>query len=210
MEELETSLYTIRRKNAENHYFTPSYLVLDIMKPELVSKALCSSGLDRHLIKDVVEVIQNGAWNVFAILILLRKPEMILRFIHNDRLQLSHIDDRLPFDLKDLESLLQNTLITQKFYDAQWEFTAPFFSGSVFTRSLPKEFVLPFLKDEPEGEGSFGNVYKVQLERSYQRFDRDPYYEVSHPLQTQSMKLTYYERSYERSSSEPMPNLTMS
>jgi hypothetical protein len=85
-------------------------------------------------------------------------------------MQRGPIDHHLPFEFTKLEKLL-GLLVAEEFYDKQWEFTAPSFSGSVIPRKLPNEFVLPFVSDEWVGE-SFGAVHRIQVERSYQQFDR--------------------------------------
>jgi hypothetical protein len=179
MEVLRKELSTIRQKNTTNHYFTPSNLVLDKLKPELVRQSLLDCAVEQHQIDEAVKVIIEGAWNVYAILIMIRQPRHILDFIKEDHLQRSTIDNKLPLDLEKLTKLLQDPVIATDFYDGQWGFTAPLFSKSVFTRSLPKEFVLPFLTDVKIGQGSFGTVYKIQMERSFQRFGSEPYHEVN-------------------------------
>lgn len=147
------------------------------MASETIREALASH-MEWYHVNEVVQIIINGAWNVFAILFLMRQPQCILSFIKADRLQRSTIDHKLPYELGKLKEIL-NTAVAQEFYDKQWGFTAPFFSGSIFTRIIPDDFVLPFLSDTELGEGSFGRVHKIQVERSYQQFGLEPYHEVS-------------------------------
>jgi hypothetical protein len=179
MQALNQLLLEIRRKNAENHYFTPSHLVREAMVSDKIRETLLVAKVELYHIDEAIDVIKNGAWNVFAILILMKEPQYILNFIKDDHLQRSTIDTKLPFELKKLEELLKDPMLALDFYDKQWGFAAPFFSSSVFPRILPFDFILPFLREEGLGEGSFGNVYKIQVERSYQQFDREPYHEVS-------------------------------
>jgi serine/threonine protein kinase len=178
---LKQLLSQVRHKNVQNHYFIPSNSVLEVMKSVDIREILVESGLDDPYIEETVKLIRNGAWNVFAILALIREPQYIINFIKDDRLQRSSIDSRLPFELKNLKVLLGDLSAAEDFYDEQWGFAAPFFSGSIFNRVLPSEFILPYLQDQNlEGdEGGFGVVYRIQVEHSYQRFDdREPYYEV--------------------------------
>jgi hypothetical protein len=180
MEAISRALQTIRRENpTTNHYFTPSHLVRDTLKPELVRQSLLECVVEQHQVDEATQVIIEGAWNVYAILIIIKKPQYILGFIKDDHLQRSTINDKLPLDEEKLSKVFKDPITAREFYDKQWGFTAPLFSKSVFIRSLPEKFVLPFLADEELGEGSFGKVYKIQVEHSFQRFGCEPYHEVS-------------------------------
>lgn len=186
MEALNRALHMVRRENpTTNHYFTPSHLVRDTLKPDLVRQSLLECVVEQHQVDEATQLIIEGAWNVYAILIMIKKPQHILAFIKDDHLQRSTIDDKLPMDLEKLKKLLKDPITAEEFYDRQWGFTAPLFSRSIFIRSLPEKFVLPFLADVELGEGSFGKVYKIQVEHSFQRFGCEPYHEVS-------LKAEYY------------------
>jgi hypothetical protein len=179
MDTLYSSIIKIRCKNVVDfRYFVPSHRVREVMSSQSVRKVLVDSHMETYHVNEAVEIITNGAWNVFAILVLIKHPRSIVSFIEDDRMQRGPVDHHLPFELTKLEELL-DPMVAQDFYDKQWEFTAPSFSGSVFTRILPDDFVLPFLSDKELGEGSFGAVHRIQVERSYQQFGREPYHEVS-------------------------------
>lgn len=136
MEALSRALYTIRRENpTTNHYFTPSHLVRDALKPELVCQSLFECAVETHLVDEATQVIIEGAWNVYAILIMIRKLRYILAFIKDDHLQRSTIDDKLLLDLEKLRKVFKDPITATEFYDQQWGFTAPLFSKSVFIRS---------------------------------------------------------------------------
>ncbi len=180
MDTLYSSISKIRRKNAVDYrYFIPSHRVREVMTSESVRKVLLDSQMEIYHVNEAVEIIKNGAWNVFAILVLIRQPRSIISFIKDDRMQRGPIDHHLPFELIKLKELLDE-MVAQDFHDKQWEFTAPSFSGSVFTRILPDDFVLPFLSDEEFGEGSFGAVHRIEVEHSYQQFGRETYHEASY------------------------------
>lgn len=110
---------------------------------------------------------------------MIRKPEYILAFIKDNYLQCSTIDNKLLLDLKKLKKILKDPILVEEFYNRQWGFTVLLFSKSAFVRFLPEKFVLPFLAEAELGEGSFGKVYKIQVEYSFQRFGCEPYYEIS-------------------------------
>ena len=179
MDTLYSSISKIRRKNAECRYFVPSHLVREIMTSEIIRKVLLDSQIEVHHVSEAVEIIRNGACNVFAILVLIKQPGSIVSFIEDDRMQRGPIDHRLPFELIKLKEMLDVTL-AQDFHDKQWEFTAPSFSGSSFKRILPDDFILPFLSDKYLNEGSFGAIHRVQVDSSYQHFGRQAYHEVSY------------------------------
>ena len=179
MDILYSSISKNRRKNAECRYFVPSHVVREVMTSESIRKVLVDSQIENHQVSEAVEIIRNGAWNVFAILILIKQPRSIVSFIEDDRMQRGPIDHRLPFELIKLKELLDGT-IAQDFHDKQWEFTAPSFSGSVFKRVLPDDIVLPFLSDKYLDEGSFGAIHRIKVDSSYQHFGHQAYQEVSH------------------------------
>ncbi len=85
----------------------------------------------------------------------------------------------MSFIADQLKDLLDE-MMTQNFHDKQWEFTASFFSESVFTRILSDDFVLSFLSDEKFKKRSFETVHRIQVEHSYQQFDRETYHETSY------------------------------
>ena len=181
MDTLYSSISKTRRKNADRRYFAPSHLVREVMTSESIRIVLLDSQVRMHHVEEAVEIIRNGAWNVFAILVLIKQPWSIVGFIEDDLMQRGPIDHHLPFELTKLQQLLGET-VAQDFHDKQWEFTAPFFSGSVFKRVLPDDFVLPFLSDTDLSEGSFGAVHQIQVERSYQNFSREAYHEASYRI----------------------------
>lgn len=211
METLYSLISKTRRKNAVDfRYFAPSHRVREVMTTDNIRSALLHSGIEIHHVNEAIEIIKTSAWNVFAILILIKQPQNIVNFIQDDRMQRGPIDHSLPFELSKLEELLDEQ-VAHDFYDRQWEFTAPTFSGSVFTRVLPDDFVLPFLSDVEVGEGSFGTVHRIQVEHSYQLFDRERYYEASyHTIGLGAFGLlTTIRRSCERSSSLGENSLNM-
>ncbi|KAI4215894.1 MAG: hypothetical protein LQ351_001882 [Letrouitia transgressa] len=147
METLYSLISKTRRKNAVDfRYFAPSHRVREVLTIDNIRSALLHSGIEIHHVNEAIEIIKTSAWNVFAILILIKQPQNIVNFIQDDRMQRGPIDHSLPFELSKLEELLDEQ-VAHDFYDRQWEFTAPTFSGSVFTRVLPDDFVLPFLSD---------------------------------------------------------------
>lgn len=168
MEDFRQKLMETRRRNEyQNHYFYPHQAVHDLVMSENVHGLLKHNKLKPYMIDSAVHyLIKIGGRRIFAILALIQRPHLFSAFIENDQLQRGDPDHKLPFKKEQLKDLLPPTTL-EDFWDKQWEFTAPFFSESVFARVLPDEFVLPFLKEEELGEGSLGRVYTVQIEQSY-------------------------------------------
>ena len=168
MEDFRGKLMDTRCRNSQqNLYFYPHQGVHELITPKAVYEILGNSALKPYAIESAARYLFDiGGRRIFAILALIQRPHLILDFIKDDQLQRGDPDHKLPFKKGQLKHLLPSPT-SEEFWDKQWEFTAPFFSDSVFARVLPDEFVLPFLKEEDLGEGALGRVYNIQIEQSY-------------------------------------------
>ena len=169
MEALRVKLNNIRCRNEDqNHYFYPHRAIYELINSDITQKILEFYRVKPYEIKEAGSYIaERGGRRVFAILVLLKEPQIFPKFIKDDNLQNSDLDHRLPYTREKLEELLEAP-ISHEFWDKQWEFTAPFFSPSSFARVLPDEFILPFLnKDKLLKKGAFGKVFEIEIERSY-------------------------------------------
>ena len=126
--------------------------------------------LEPYLVDQAVEVVNNGAHRIFAILIHIRHTKSICHFFEHDRSQNLELDHALPFDQSTLYAILKDHTVAGEFYERQWHFAAPVFSDNIFTKVLPPETILPFTKDEIIGAGGFGDVYSIEIEPSHRRF----------------------------------------
>ena len=168
MEDFRGKLMDTRCRNRQqNHYFYPHQAVHELITPKVVYEILGDSTFKPYAIESAAKYLFDiGGRRIFAILALIQRPHLFLDFIKDDQLQRGDPDHKLPFKKGQLNHLLPSPT-SEEFWDKQWEFTAPFFSDSVFARVLPDEFVLPFLKEEDLGEGALGRVYNIQIEQSY-------------------------------------------
>ena len=168
MDKLRGKLIDIRcRNNDQNHYFYPHQAVHELISPRVIHEIFTDQKLEPFAIDSAVQYLADvGGSRIFAILILIQRPHLFLEFIKDDQLQRRDPDHKLPYKKEELKHLLPSPT-SEEFWDKQWEFTAPFFLESVVARVLPNEFVLPFLKENDLGEGSFGRVSNVQIEQSY-------------------------------------------
>ena len=137
--------------------------------------------LERYHIEQAVDIFINGAHKIFATLVHIRYAELIRQFVEDDKYRVSELDHGLPFDKDKLRALLPKKTIANEFYEQQWQFAAPVFSDSVFTRFLPPKTILPFI--ESLGEGGFGQVYSIEIASSHERLSSNSghQWEVSRP-----------------------------
>jgi hypothetical protein len=178
MDELRGAILEVQNKhrNVQGRCFVAEEDLRAVLTRGAVNQALYDKDIDKNCklelyhIDEAVDVVINGAHRVFAILVLIRYTKFILQFIQGDNYQGSGLDQRLPFDKDRLRSIFHAQAPIEEFYDKQWHFTAPIFSDSVFTRLLPRETILPITEEEQLGEGGFGNVYRITIPPSHQRF----------------------------------------
>ena len=105
-----------------------------------VVNAVCrDSGIRAINVDETTDDIMSGARRTFAILVLLGEEQKITKFIAKDQLQPSRIDDRIPFSMDALQDI--DPEIAPSFYNQQWEFSAPSFSGWVTRRLLHSDIV---------------------------------------------------------------------
>jgi hypothetical protein len=161
MEEIRGSINSLRRRNVESRYYIPEAALYKVLDETSVRIALqqCAP----HKYEDLVKTISKGGRKILSILLLNSHEKYIEQFVAEDQYQTSQLDHRLPFELEKLHQLLQ-PIQAELFYEKQWEFTSPVFSESVLRRQLSDQTILPFTSESSAGKGSFGIVYKIQLD----------------------------------------------
>lgn len=174
MDFLFEALVNARVKNFEQRSFIPHDVLHRVMTVDAIRRALESTTIESREYEEISNAIFTGARNVFAILVLMKEASAIKQFIENDNLQRLGIDSRLPFNLNELELIL-NSAESKIFLEWQWEVAVPVFSGQVLSRTLPKNIILPIVENEEIGSGSFGVVYKIKILVSHQLFFGGPY-----------------------------------
>lgn len=180
MKTLRDEIVKLRNKhqNANGKHFVPHPALHDLMSTAVVRDALQGSKIERYLIDQTTAAVINGAIKIFAILTLIHRVELILKFIQGDGFSGSRLDHKLPFELDKLRAILSDSTASIEFYEHQWEFTAPVFNGSLLPRVLQKEVIMPYLKEDHIGQGGFGDVYEVEIESSHQVFNGDQFHGV--------------------------------
>ncbi|KAL8646583.1 MAG: hypothetical protein Q9226_006797 [Calogaya cf. arnoldii] len=169
MSEPREAIMSLRIKNFESRNFVLYELLCGLMDHDLVTLVIGSCEIPVFRKQEIIQLVLYGARKVLAILIVLRQPSTIIRFIERDQFQASKLDSKLPLDLQALQGYLPSHSIALEFYDLQWEFTYPEFFLTVLHRSLDPNTVLPFVGDPKYlGEGGFGTVTEVLLPQPLQ------------------------------------------
>ncbi|KAH5159568.1 hypothetical protein HBH69_056940 [Parastagonospora nodorum] len=172
MDDLREAIKLVRPKNIERKRWVPESRLTQLLTKDAVYTVLAASSIQKYRLEDIVRDVVRSGKKTLAILILLDRPELIVCLIEDDQLQHKiHVDSKLPYTLEKLTSLFNHDAFANKFYDKQWEFTAPVFSGSIVPRVLHDDVILPFIAEEPleSGIGGFGTVYVTTIEPSHQR-----------------------------------------
>jgi hypothetical protein len=178
MEKLRNSILELQNKNKNfrRQSFVSEQALAELLTRDAVYQALSDERasddckLAPFHIEQAIDVVVNGSHKIFAILVHIRQTKSIRQFIENDPFRGSGLDRGLPFDEAKLCDILSEPVIANEFYERQWHFVAPKFSESVFTRTLPQETILPFIKQQLLGEGGFGDVYNIEIASSHQLF----------------------------------------
>ena len=117
---------------------------------------------------EIVKAVLENGLRLFATLISLSRPELIVKFIEADHFAASQLDFKLPFSKQAVDLILKDDKLSTRFEKHQWRFFLPFFSADQSHRELGVSTRLPFVRCEHLGEGGFGEVYKMFLPASCQ------------------------------------------
>ena len=178
MEIMRDTLHQASLENARGEEFIPRNRIYASMNERSVKKVLLERNVRRQDISDLVNIVLHKALRTFAILVCIRRPELLLEFVYNDQLQSSDLDHQLPYEIEKLQNILSDSVapkyLWKEFYTEQWRFTAPVFDGSIFKRVLHRKSRLPYLIDQPideEQEGAYGRISQVEIEPSHRLFN---------------------------------------
>ena len=117
----------------------------------------------------------NSTLGLFALLVLLRYPLLIGNFL------VSYGVDSLPlpryiyeFELRDVQfkhlPYRTKDQLVDAFQDHKWQFSVPRFTDGSF-QTFEKGTILPYIDEEPIGEGGFSKVFKVWMHPYYCTFN---------------------------------------
>jgi hypothetical protein len=167
IQQLQRRIGEVRVENANVKKFVPESELYNIMSNDVV-EAIVFDVIPSYYRHEVVGFIMKGACKVFGILVLINFAGHIKSFIKSDELQERHVDNLLPFPKPMLQGILQDEYIVSQFFEKQWEFSAPVFSGRIIPRALGRETILPYLEDTKLADGGNSAVYKIKIHQSHQ------------------------------------------
>jgi hypothetical protein len=163
---LQRRINEIRLENADTKRFVPEKELYDVMTRDVIAKVVVDFTPFDHT-EEVVDFITKDARKVFGVLVLINYVGGINLFIRKDQLQTRHIDDLLPLAKTRLQEILNDSYIAELFYEKQWEFCVPVFSGRIIPRAFERQTILPYLTDSFLSAGGYGSVYKVEIHPSH-------------------------------------------
>lgn len=170
---LQRQLERIRINNAAYKKFVPEKELHKLIGREIILK-IVEEISQPHQVQELVDFILKGGQKVFGILVLISHVTYIKHFVRSDQLQMRPIDDLLPFKRSRLQEILDDDYASTLFFERQWEFSIPVFSGRIIPRILEGQTILPYLIDAPLTDGGFGSVYKIKIHPSHQPDGYEP------------------------------------
>lgn len=148
-------------------FISPKSLA-DTMQEQWVRRALQHYAIEFQDVDELAIIILRQALKVFGILILTDNVQLLGKFYSHGILH----DDKLPLNDSMLGVLIPENGGNAKhrrgdILNEQWKFLAPSFSPSVLHQEFKDEIILPFIKNDHIGRGTFGDVYKIEIHRDY-------------------------------------------
>ncbi|EWC46540.1 hypothetical protein DRE_04263 [Drechslerella stenobrocha 248] len=166
LESLAASIDSLRCGTALEEQFIEYESLHELLTEEAIENALKSTTIESYRRGNIKEAILSNGRRTFAILISIKRPELIYECIKYDRL-----DNKLPFSSEDLASISGDTVSpsdeagewVKQFDEQQYAFSAPLFQRGATHRVFGDRIRLPFKSKECIGGGGFGTVYKITL-----------------------------------------------
>lgn len=156
----------IRVENSESKRFIPEKELHNLMSRDVVA-SIVDDFIPAHYAEEVVNFVIKDARKVFGVLVLINYVGSINHFIAKDQFQTRCTDDLLPFTKKRLQDIVSDDYVADLFFEKQWEFSVPVFSGRIIPRILERQTILPFVNDTPEAVGGYGSVHKIEIHPSH-------------------------------------------
>ena len=170
IDQLRREIRALRQRNHENELFFPIRSLNACLTRSAISDILRTTSLEAWGVPEIVDMIENGGHKVFAILVLLKKPDLIGRFLQYDHFTERSLDMQIPFPRQALDEIIPE--IADEFEEQQWEFAIPIFSQRLFEGRFPRDSRMPFVgKSRELGRGAFGRVWEVHVPAGHHSFD---------------------------------------
>lgn len=164
--DLLSTLENLRCKNAQRRWFIPERRLHESLTKDVIQAAMQAASVELYKVPELAEHILQRGVKIFAVLVLIGSTSTITKFAEKHE----YHDSRLPFVVEFLQTVL-SPAAARRFEERQWEVMAPQFNRGTIHRLLDDDIVLPFMKEEDLGEGSFGAVFKIELNHDHQNFE---------------------------------------
>ena len=162
MEALVLKIRAIRKINLEGRGCVPTEALYQQLPESTIRQTLETSDINVVDRDHTSHVVFKKARKIFAILVMLDEPCLILNFIASDQFQASStLDHKLPLPEATLRTIVPR--LAERFYELQWEYLIPTLNRSTLNRSLAPETILPFVEERCIGEGAFGVAYAMTM-----------------------------------------------
>ena len=172
MNAIRDELDALEVENCEGRPIVPYHALKDLFDRSTVT-ALIRDLTDQGKIQiyeqqGVVESIINNGLRLFAVLLSLSRPELILKFMKTDHFAESQLDSRMPLSLQALAATEEDDKLRLRIYKLQWKFWVPFLRADQLHRDLDHETRLPFVDCTELRGGGFGEIHRLALPAHYQ------------------------------------------
>ena len=167
LSQIRTQTDSHLQKSASEQLFIDPKDLRSILTHNVILGAILECSFPLYLHAHLANEIFRRGIKVFAILIHIRKPDTMTRFLERNEL-----DARLPFSQEQLSDMLHED--GKLFLRCQWDFLPHIFQRD-HHQHIPDSYVLPFLMDKNlDGlEGGFGNISEIKIASSMQALITD-------------------------------------
>lgn len=166
LESLKRQINLIRVENCYMQYFVPEDKLKEIISEDVINSL--NRGIDHaYRRNEITRYILDRAVKVFAVLIAISRPARMQDFMTHDQSNAYNLDHQRPFTLHDLQTIFGDDLVASEFFDKQWEFWPPRFSGEVIRREFLPKTIFPFVRERHLATGGYGDVFRVHIHPLY-------------------------------------------
>ena len=166
MTQFRQRIEDLRQRAANQRYYIDPKALKSLCTHELVLEVVKECDVPRHSREECVKTIIAIGFVTLSILVHIGKERLIVKFLESD--VFNNLDDRLPMDMNELDSIAPGQL--KRFEEHQWQFKPVILERNIY-KIIPDKFILPFKEDVPrrDCDGSFGKIYGVTIEAAMQR-----------------------------------------
>lgn len=174
MEDLKNRIKKLYcRNHPGQERFIPHDSLYNLLTNDVIRDAFLQENMEVEHLDELAHEVASRARKIFSILLFINEVPLMRSFFKADQLQSGDLDSKLPFELDHLNKFLPGQE-SEDFFDNQWEFAVPVFSGKVITRALHPKTRLPFLNQAKKGNGAFGMVFGVEVQPEHWKWEQVP------------------------------------